>query len=766
MAQLTKNALDLLEKRYYQKDTETGELIEHTPEEMFMRVAKTVAQAEKEKDRDKWTQAFFSIMNEQLFMPNTPTLIGAGRKKCLSACSVVGEIPDSLEDIYKYMWYNAKLTKYGCGVGQSLSAIRPKGEIIKSSGGRSAGVVNWMYLIDSVAKTTVQGDTARRAANMVSLRFNHPDVFDFIDSKLDQNVLTGMNISVIITDNEMEAVINDEEIWLEWGGKKYKKVKARDIYNKIVHNCWQNGEPNLLFIDIINNDNPFNLHDDNFNENNDHYITTTNPCGEQPLESFELCTLASINLDNMYSKETKGVAWSKLADTIETGIRFLDDVIDVNEYVLPEFKEKVLSNRKIGLGVTGFANLLIKMGIRYDSQEALVFIDKLFGFIKQIAERCNTELAEEKGCFPNWEYSIFAKKNIKRRNATITTQAPVGSVSTILGTEAYGIEPLFSVGYIRRIVEGEIFEVNQLFLQKLHQEVNNKKLEKKIIKECIEKGTTDLDIVPQELRQLFRCANDISPEWHVKVQAQIQKYYENAISKTSNLSEDATEQDVDNIFKLSWKLGNKGCTCYRNNSREGQTIQIGNKKETKQLDRGHVISAQERAEGERFKLRTGCGTLYLSVFTDNAGNITEVFTDIGQGNCISNTQALSRMVSLALRGGVPFEHIIDQLQSACTCPSYVVARAKGKGVSPGRSCPSAIAKQLAKVQKELKNIDKKTTKRVDKSEPTEYNLSKLQQQTELSEEYYLTQGICPVCQEQLQQAEGCLVCNCGWSYCG
>jgi len=281
MAKFNERTLKLLEERYYFKDIETGKTIEKTPEEMFRRVAKHIAKAEKTQKLQKiWEEKFYSLMNNQYFMPNTPTLIGSGyENKCLSACSVLPKVPDTLEGIYKHMWQNAKLTKSGCGVGQDLSDIRPKGEIIKSSGGKSAGVVNWMHLINSVAETTIQGDKARRAANMISLRFNHPDIFDFIHSKETDGTLSAMNISVVINDEEINKVINDGSIDLVWNGKIYNTVKAREIFNQIIDGMWENGEPGALLLNALNRNNPFNLQDGKFDENNSHYMVTTNPCG-------------------------------------------------------------------------------------------------------------------------------------------------------------------------------------------------------------------------------------------------------------------------------------------------------------------------------------------------------------------------------------------------------------------------------------------------------------------------------------------------------
>ena len=281
MAIINKNTQKLLEDRYFFKDPNTGEVLEKSAEEMFKRVSKVVSKAEKTPElQDRYNQIFYDLMDRQLFMPNTPTLIGAGYNKCLSACSVLPPIPDNLEEIYSHMWKNAKLTKYGCGVGQDLSDIRPKGTIIKSSGGQSAGVVNWMQLINTVANTTIQGDKARRAANMVSLRFNHADIFDFIHSKENDGNLSAMNISVAITDDEMKKVITDENIDLVWNNKVYQTVKARQIFNDIIDGLWQNGEPGLLWLDSINANNPFNLQDGKFNSSNKHYMNTTNPCGK------------------------------------------------------------------------------------------------------------------------------------------------------------------------------------------------------------------------------------------------------------------------------------------------------------------------------------------------------------------------------------------------------------------------------------------------------------------------------------------------------
>ena len=752
LAVINKNTQKLLEDRYFFKDTTTGEIIEKTAEEMFKRVAKTVSKAEITPElQDKYEKIYYDLMDQQLFMPNTPTLIGAGYDKCLSACSVLPSLPDNLEGIYKHMWNNAKLTKYGCGVGQSLSDIRPKGEIIKSSGGTSAGVVNWMNLINAVANTTIQGDKARRAANMAGLRFNHPDIIDFIHSKENDGNLDTMNISVTITDEEMHKIINDDNIDLVWNGKIYKTVKARDIFNDIINGLWENGEPGILWIDSINNTNPFNLQDGEFNESNIHFMAISNPCGEQPLEPNEFCNLGSANLEKLYDEKTKNVNWELFAYVIRNAIRFLDDVIDINQYVLPEFKENVLANRKIGIGVAGWANLLIKMGIRYDSEECLKFIDKVFGFKRKIEKEYNIELALEKGNFPNWKESIYAKTNTPARCATISTQAPTGSIASILNTTAYGVEPLFGVAVLRRIVTGEIYEASDLFATMLHNIVKNETKEQEIIKECYEKGTAQIDSVPKKLRELFRCANDITPEWHIKTQAQLQKYYDNAISKTINAPENSTKDELFDLLVKAWELKIKGVTYYRNNSRKNQTMQIGDNKNNHniKLDSIQPISRSslKKTYGVTDKYVTACGSFYLTINRDKDGNIVESFVNTSKnGTCKSNIDGLNRLISLALRSGTKIDEIIDQLKGI-TCAACTRVKVRGEKKIDGLSCPDIIAKAL---QEEYNNKTRIISESIG-----------------IVEE--IREGGCPDCGSPIQLTEGCVVCSnpdCGYSKCG
>lgn len=754
MAVINKNTQQILEERYFYKNPLTGETIEKKAEEMFLRVAKVAAQSEE--DKEYWTNIFYELMNEQLVMPNTPTLIGAGYKdKCLSACSVIGRIPDSLDGIYDYAKYNALLTKSGLGVGQDLSNIRPKCEIIKSSGGQSAGVVNWMKLINTVAETTKQGDKARRAANMVGLRFNHPDILEFIESKRNNSDFTNMNISVVISDEEMKLIKEDKDINLVWNGKTYRTVKARDIFNKLIDNMYNHGDPGVLFLDAMNKNNPFNLQDGKFKDDCSHFIHITNPCGEQPLEAFEYCNLASINVAKIYDSKTNQLDWDMFEKVISTSIRFLDDIIDVNAFPVEQFKEKVLGSRKIGLGLTGYAELLVKMGIKYDSQQHLDFIDTLFKFKQACEIKASSKLAKEKGNALFWKESVWGQKNIPMRNLCRNTQAPTGSISTILNTTAYGIEPFFMVCYKRRIMDKEIYEANELFQTMLHNEISDDKKEQAIMKECYEKGTVQLKCVPKKLQEIFRCANDISADWHIKIQAQMQKYIDSAISKTVNAPEDDKIDDLDKRVISAWEQGVVGMTYYRNNSLDNQTIQIGNttKKSENQVVLNSVYPIKRKDFGKKTtgtttKYQTACGSFYLTINRDSEGHLVESFVNTSKnGTCKSTIDGLNRMISLTLRSGTRVEEIIDQLKgitcSACTRTTY-----KGIKTIDGLSCPDIISNAL---------MDEYQNRSVHK---VETGLNKYVAYTEV------TTNKCPDCGKPLFLSEGCARCTeCAYTKC-
>jgi len=755
MFKVSEDTLKILNERYFYKEPLTGEQLEFTPEEMLKRVSSTVAKAEQTEDLQKyWENEFYESMINQLFMPNTPTLIGAGYvNKTLSACSVLPRIPDSLVGIYGHMLNNALLTKSGAGVGQDLSDIRPKGEIIKSSGGVSAGVVNWMPLIFAVADSTRQGDKSRRSANMVSLRFNHPDIFDFILSKVNDKSLASMNISVVIKDSEMTAVAKDLEIDLVWGGKVYGRVKARDIFNLIIDGMYKNGEPGILFYDTINKGNPFNLDGESMDENHPHAMVTSNPCGEQVLEPFEMCQLGSINLSKLYDEDSNQIDWEKFENVIQTGIRFLDNVIDINYYPIVEFDIKSKANRKIGLGVAGLAELFVKMGIRYDSEEALRVIDKIFGCKNKVEAAYNTALGIEKGSFPNHKDSNYTKP---ARCATISTQAPTGSIAGILGLTSYGIEPFFAIVYTRNVLEMSFVEGIELFKEMLKKEIKTEKKVQLIMDKCFRTGTAQIPEVPENLRELFRCANDISAEWHIKIQARLQKYYQNAISKTINAPEDDTKDNLYDLMIMAWKSGIKGTTYYRNNSREGQTFQIGEKanKSHVVLDSIEPIKRTDFGDidGTTYRRKTACGTLFITVNTDDEGNIVEVFVPPSKkGTCKSNIEGEVRAVSVALRCGAKVDTVIEQLRGI-NCQACTNARRDGNEVD-GLSCPDIISRclELKYRGKITENVPKKKTKKKEDSELIVIEKKIL--------------NPCPECGRELGMVEGCMSCICSYSKC-
>jgi len=564
---LTFNAIKVLERRYLLRD-ETGKVRE-TPAQMFRRVAKTIASVEKaygysDKEIRKFEEEYYRMMFNLEFLPNSPTLMNAGTEiGQLSACFVI-PVEDSIKSIFEGVLYMALIHKSGGGTGFSFSKLRPKGDIVKSTEGIASGPVSFMRVYD-VATDVIKQGGKRRGANMGILRVDHPDIFEFITAKAREGFLTNFNLSVAATDEFMKAVENDEmfELVNPRTNKVVKKIKAREIWHSIVFMAWKTGDPGVIFIDEINRHNP-----------TPHVgvIEATNPCGEQPLLPFESCNLGSINLAKMV--EDGKINWDKLGETVRKAVRFLDNVIDANKYPLPEIEKMTKANRKIGLGVMGFADMLIQLGIPYDSEKAVQTAEKVMKFITEEARKTSVELGEEKGSFPNFSGSVWEKKGYKAmRNATVTTVAPTGTISIIAGCSS-GIEPLFAIAYIRNVMEGtQLLEVNQYFEQKTKEiGIYSKQLMEKVAKYgSIQK----MKEIPEDLKRVFVTALDIAPEWHVKMQAAFQKYTDNAVSKTVNLPHDATIKDVENVFWLAYKLKCKGITVYRYGSKKEQVLYIG-----------------------------------------------------------------------------------------------------------------------------------------------------------------------------------------------
>ena len=563
---LSVNAIQVLKRRYLLRDNR-GNILE-TPAQMFHRVAKVVADVEKgynrRDDAHKLEDDFYKIMANLEFLPNSPTLMNAGTETGqLSACFVI-PVEDSIEGIFQAAKEMAVIHQSGGGTGFSFSRLRPQGDIVQSTRGVASGPVSFMRIFDTATDVVKQGGR-RRGANMGVLSIEHPDIIDFISAKGKENVLTNFNLSVAVTDKFMSAVEKGENHQLinPHNGRVVRELSARSLFDLIVNMAWRVGDPGLLFIDEINRHNPTPSIGD---------IEATNPCGEQLLLPYESCNLGSINL--MKIVEDGKLNWEKLKKLVYLGVHFLDNVIDANKFPLLRIEKVTKANRKIGLGIMGFAEALIKMEIPYDSEEAISFAGKLMKFIRDESRNKSRQLAKERGSFPNFPRSIWKKKNYRQlRNATLTTIAPTGSISIIAGCSS-GIEPLFAISYGRNIMEGmRLLEVNPLF-----EEIAHKRgfYSKELMGEIARKGSVqEIELIPQDIRRLFVTAMDIEPKWHLQMQAAFQKYVDNAVSKTVNLHTEANPDDVRNIFLMAHKLKCKGVTVYRYGSKSQQVLYLG-----------------------------------------------------------------------------------------------------------------------------------------------------------------------------------------------
>lgn len=746
---LSKTAETVLRKRYLLKN-EKGEVIE-TPEQMFWRVANAIAIAEENYGGDPkhWAKKFFDVMWNQDFIPNSPTLMNAGTPLGqLSACFVL-PVEDSIDGIFKTLWDMAKVQKSGGGTGFSFSRLRPKGDLVKSTMGVASGPVSFMKIFDAATEQIKQGGR-RRGANMGILSVHHPDIEEFIKAKWEEGVLRNFNISVAVTDKFMSALKKDEDYELvnPRTGEVVKKVSARKIFNLIVEGAWRNGEPGIVFIDEVNRHNP-----------TPHVgqIEATNPCGEQPLLPYESCNLGSINLAKFVRGED--FDWERLRDVVWTAVRFLDDVIDVNCYPIPEIEEMTKANRKIGLGVMGWADALFLLGVPYDSENAISLAEKVMKFIQSESHKASQALAEERGVFPNWKGSVWEKRGIKIRNATTTTIAPTGTISIIANCSS-GIEPVFALAYKRaNILDGEeFFEVNWVFENALK---SAGLYSEKLIEKIAETGSIQKLELPEDMKRVFKCALEIAPEWHVRMQAAFQKFTDNAVSKTINLPNSATRLDVEKAFLLAYELKCKGITVYRDGSREEQVLMLKKAEKEKEKFRrpSKFIEPRPRprvTEGRTIETRTGCGSLYVTINEDSEG-IAEVFVQLGKsGGCsASQTEAIGRLLSVALRSWINPEVLIKQLKGI-RCPS--IGFDNGEVIT---SCADGVAKVL---EKWLKGEYKRIKFGVEGIKPlTEFA-------GEIVEEEGKTKmigGVCPECGNVLEYSEGCATCRfCGFTKCG
>jgi ribonucleoside-diphosphate reductase alpha chain len=722
--QLSDNARVVLERRYLKKDV-NGAC--EAPEDMFHRVASFIAAADENygEDAAATEAAFYDMMTSLRFLPNSPTLMNAGRELGqLSACFVL-PIEDSMEGIFDTLKNAAMIHKSGGGTGFSFSRIRPAGASVNSTGGVASGPISFMKVYNASTEAVKQGGT-RRGANMGILRIDHPDILEFITCKSDLAQLTNFNISVGITEKFMQAVEADEEYDLidPKTREVTQRMSARKVYDAIVDMAWQNGEPGIVFLDRINNENPVPAAGE---------IESTNPCGEQPLLPYESCNLGSINLNAFVHRQ--GIDYDSLRDTVHTAVHFLDNVIDVNRYPLKKIEETTKSMRKIGLGVMGFADMLYRLEIPYNSQQAVDTARDVMGFIKTEADKASEVLGVARGSFPMFAQSIYKDQGIAAmRNATVTTIAPTGTISIIAGTSS-GIEPVFAISYIRNVLDNDkLVEVHPYFAQVAKDRgFYGKELMERIAQE----GTlAHIDDIPEDIRKVFVTAHDITPEDHIKMQSAFQEFTDNAVSKTVNFPQSATKDDVRRAYDLAYQLGLKGVTIYRDGSRSGQVLSVG-KGKAEESD-GKLLPRERPAitKGLTEKHRIGCGNLYVTVNYDNEG-ICEVFTNVGRaGGCPSQSEATSRLVSMALRSGVDVDSIIEQLRGI-RCHSTL--RQKGLKVL---SCPDAIGRVLERVV-ELRGISNGT-----RETPT--NGSK-----------------CPECGSKMEHEGGCVVCrSCGYSKCG
>jgi len=736
LAELTANAITVLERRYLRKDEEGRPL--ETPMEMFRRVARNIAQAESNYeggDAERREQQFLEMLTAVKFLPNSPTLMNAGRElQQLSACFVL-PIDDNMESIFEGVKNTALIHKSGGGTGFSFSRLRPANDVVQSTKGVSSGPVSFMQVFDAATEAIKQGGT-RRGANMAVLRVDHPDIEKFIHAKERQDVLNNFNISVAIDEEWMKKVERGDDYELanprnqEIMGTKNAKV----IFDEIVNLAWKYGDPGIIFLDRINRDNPTPQMGP---------IESTNPCGEQPLLPYESCNLGSINLAKLVvrGKRSARLDWDELGKTVHLAVRFLDNVIDMNNFPIPEIGEMTKANRKIGLGVMGWADTLIELGIPYDSEKALEVAEEVMRFVRDTAREASGQLASERGVFPSFTGSIYnGPDGMKLRNATVTTIAPTGTIS-IIGGCSCGIEPLFAVCFARHVLDGEeLLEVNPIF-ERMAKEHGFYSPE--LMREIAEHGSIqEMYQIPERIRRLFVVAHDIAPEWHIRMQAAFQKYTDNAVSKTVNFPNSASTEDVARVFKLAYALGCKGVTIYRDGSRDEQVMTYG-KKEAATDEKGRIIprGRPQVTVGTTRKMNTGCGNLYVTINSDDRG-MFEVFTAMGKaGGCAaSQNEAIGRLTSLALRSNVAPHVIIEQLMGiSCHKPAWEQG---------GRilSCADAIAKAIQRCLQDR---------------------SQSGQQEFKFEPVLLMSGACPECGGPIEHEGGCETCRaCGFTECG
>ena len=752
--ELSKNALTVLKRRYLIKNGE-GVVIE-TVEELFHRVAGAIAASDRRYDENSDCEAladsFYRMMTNLEFLPNSPTLMNAGRPLGqLSACFVL-PVEDTMEGIFEAIKQAALIHKSGGGTGFSFSRLRPCGSAVNSTGGVASGPISFMKVFNMATEAVKQGGT-RRGANMGILRVDHPDIMEFIHCKTNNKEITNFNISVGLTEKFMNAVEagKDYELVDPHGGRVTGTLNAREVFECIVDAAWHNGEPGIIFLDRLNRDNVVPKAGE---------IESTNPCGEQPLLPYESCNLGSINLTKML-KEENGVYsfdWDKLKATAKKAVHFLDNVIDANKYPLKEIDFMTKQTRKVGLGVMGWADALLRLKIPYNSEQAVRLAETVMRAVTEAGREESRELAKIRGTFPLFQESTLDQE-IPQRNATVTTIAPTGTLS-LLASCSSGVEPIFGYVYIRNIMDGtEMIEVNPILREVLKERgLYSDELMKKIAKQGSLEG---IEEIPEEIRRVFVSAHEVSPEFHIRMQAAFQRHTDNAVSKTVNFCNSATREEVAEVYKLAFRLGCKGVTIYRDGSRSEQVLNIGKVKKDGQeespAEGGQaVIKPRPRPDmttGITERVKIGCGNLYITVNYDDKG-ICEIFTNTGKaGGCPSQSEATARLASIALRSGIDVRSIIDQLKGI-RCPSTI--RQSGMKCT---SCPDAIAKAIERVYQQQVRLGHW-------AEP-ELSAAVGSAASQVETVVPGRMRFCPECGAKLEHEGGCVICrNCGYSKCG
>ncbi len=770
---LTPNALEVLRARYLKKN-ERGEVVE-TPEELFRRVARAIASAEAHyglstAGQEEVEEQFYELLAAGTFMPNSPTLMNAGRRMgMLSACFVL-PVEDSIDGIFGSVRHAALIQKAGGGTGFSFSRLRPAGDLVRSSGGTTSGPLSFLNVF-SRATDAIQQGAFRRGANMGVMRIDHPDIVAFIRAKDDTTALTNFNLSVSVTDAFMDGLLKEPDgahvVVNPRNGEQKTVAKEdgapwtrREIFDLIIDRAWKSGEPGVIFIDRMNRDNPTPAVGE---------IEATNPCGEQPLLPYESCNLGSINVAKFVRRDAGGAVmdYEALRNTIRLGVRFLDNVIDVNRYPLPEIDKISRGNRKIGLGIMGFADALFALGIPYNSDAAIRFAEELMEFVNEESHAASEALAAQRGVFPNFPGSVWETQGHPMRNAATTTIAPTGTISIIADCSG-GIEPLFSVAFWRQVLDGKrLPEVNRQFMAAAAERGF---LRAGLVEELAEKGTLKgVEGIPEDMRRVFVTAHDIVPEWHVRMQAAFQRHCDASISKTINFPREATREDVRKLYLLAYQERVKGITAYRDGSREHQPMALTKKGEKKPEDKDALpdrltpVRLPEIMSSLRIRQITPFGNMHVKITVEpRSGRERELFAQLGRGGDVANSdlEAVCRLTSLFLRCNGRIEEVVEQLDGIGS--SLSVPSRAGRIMSLADGLAKAIQKYL--FLKKKFGLEKLLLGQFDMG-PLEESLNE-QKKSGHDNGATAFHVKCPECNNVLDFAEGCVVCHgCGFSQC-